>query len=98
MTLLIGGPKVKEPLRYTFGQIEVKGPIINPAKRPKRIEYKARPEIHHQFRPDQKLIDQSISGAFTILVLTPFLVLFTLVSPVACFQRTWFVSREHFYS
>ncbi|KAK3812217.1 MAG: Oligosaccharyltransferase subunit Ribophorin II-domain-containing protein [Benniella sp.] len=80
MTLLIGGPKVKEPLRYTFGQIEVKGPIINPAKRPKRIEYKAQPEIHHQFRPDQKLIDQSISGAFTILVLTPFLVLFTLWS------------------
>ncbi|KAG0216863.1 Dolichyl-diphosphooligosaccharide--protein glycosyltransferase subunit Swp1 [Mortierella sp. GBAus27b] len=83
MTLLIGGFKVAEPFKYTLGYIEVKGSTSNPATRPKRVEYKARPEIHHQFRPDQKLIDQNISGAFTILVLTPFAVLLVLWSQLA---------------
>ncbi|KAG0305408.1 proteasome regulatory particle base subunit [Dissophora globulifera] len=78
MTFLLGGPKVDEPYKYTLGHIEVKGPSVNPPTRPTRVEYKSQPEIHHQFRPDQKLINQAISGAFTILVLTPFAALFIL--------------------
>ncbi|KAG0369681.1 Dolichyl-diphosphooligosaccharide--protein glycosyltransferase subunit Swp1 [Gamsiella multidivaricata] len=80
MTFLVGGLKVDEPFKYELGQIEIKGPATNPLSRPSHVEYKAQPEIHHQFRPDQKLINIAISGAFTLLVLTPFAVLFSLWS------------------
>ncbi|KAF9437755.1 hypothetical protein BGZ76_011285 [Entomortierella beljakovae] len=79
MTFLVGGPKIAEPFRYNLGQIEVQGPS-NPTTRPVRVEYHSQPEIHHQFRPDQKLINTAISGTFTLLVLSPFLVLFFLWS------------------
>ncbi|KAG0200320.1 hypothetical protein BGX28_006579 [Mortierella sp. GBA30] len=78
MTFLVGGPKIDEPFKYNLGSIEVKGPSTNPSVRPSRIEYEAQPEIHHQFRPDQKLINTAVSGLFTLLVLTPFAVLFFL--------------------
>ncbi|KAG0295549.1 hypothetical protein BGZ96_011499 [Linnemannia gamsii] len=80
MTFLVGGPKIDEPYKYTLGNIEVKGPSSNPASRPARLLYQAQPEIHHQFRADQKLINTAISGLFTFLVLTPFAVLFILWS------------------
>ncbi|KAI1317455.1 proteasome regulatory particle base subunit [Mortierella claussenii] len=80
MTFLVGGPKIESPFRYTLGQIEVQGPSANPTVRPSRVEYKSQPEIHHQFRPDQKLINRAISGAFTLFVLTPFAALFILWS------------------
>ncbi|KAF9978298.1 proteasome regulatory particle base subunit [Modicella reniformis] len=79
MTFLVGGLTIDEPFKYMLGQIEIKGPS-NPATRPERVGYKSQPEIHHQFRPDQRLISQAISGAFTFLVLTPFAVLFFLWS------------------
>ncbi|KAF9998861.1 hypothetical protein BGZ80_004811 [Entomortierella chlamydospora] len=78
MTFLVGGPKIDEPFKYKLGQIEVQGPSSNPPTRPTRVEYKARPEIYHQFRADQKLINTAISGTFTLLVLTPFAALFLL--------------------
>ncbi|KAF9088297.1 hypothetical protein BGX23_007514 [Mortierella sp. AD031] len=78
MTFLVGGPKIDEPFKYTLGKIEVQGPLSNHVTRPVRLLYQALPEIHHQFRPDQKLINTAISGLFTILVLTPFAVLFVL--------------------
>ncbi|KAF8937323.1 Dolichyl-diphosphooligosaccharide--protein glycosyltransferase subunit Swp1 [Dissophora ornata] len=78
MTFLVGGPKIEDPYKYMLGHIEVKGPTTNPATRPTRLEYKSQPEIHHQFRPDQKLINTAISGAFTLLVLAPFAVLLLL--------------------
>ncbi|KAF9107385.1 proteasome regulatory particle base subunit [Mortierella sp. AM989] len=80
MTFLVGGPKIDEPLKYNLGQIQVQGPSSNPPTRPTRVAYMAQPEIHHQFRPDQKLINTAISGAFTLFVLTPFTVLFFLWS------------------
>ncbi|KAF9180082.1 proteasome regulatory particle base subunit [Haplosporangium sp. Z 767] len=80
MTFLVGGPKIDDPFKYSLGFIDVKGPSANPAVRPKRVEYKSQPEIHHQFRADQKLINTAISGLFTVLVLTPFGVLFFLWS------------------
>ncbi|KAF9577845.1 hypothetical protein BGW38_006692 [Lunasporangiospora selenospora] len=65
MTFLVGGPALDEPFKYKLGSIEVQGPQVNPATRPKRVEYKIRPEIYHQFRPDQKLINRVISGTFS---------------------------------
>ncbi|KAF9922461.1 hypothetical protein FBU30_007415 [Linnemannia zychae] len=76
MTFLVGGPKVDEPYKYSIGHINVKGPTSNPATRPVRLPYQAQPEIQHQFRADQKLINTAISGLFTLLVLTPFIPLF----------------------
>ncbi|KAF8975846.1 proteasome regulatory particle base subunit [Entomortierella lignicola] len=80
MTFLVGGPKIDEPYKYELGQIQVQGPSSNPVPRPARNEFSSRPEIHHQFRSDQKLINTAISGAFTLLVLSPFAVLFLLWS------------------
>ncbi|KAK3839032.1 MAG: Dolichyl-diphosphooligosaccharide--protein glycosyltransferase subunit Swp1 [Linnemannia gamsii] len=80
MTFLVGGPKIDEPYKYNLGHIQVEGPSSNPATRPARLHYQAQPEIHHQFHPDQKLINTAISGLFTILVLTPFAALFFLWS------------------
>ncbi|ORZ07747.1 Dolichyl-diphosphooligosaccharide--protein glycosyltransferase subunit Swp1 [Lobosporangium transversale] len=80
MTFLLGGFTIDEPFKYTLGEIEVQAPTVNPATRPSRVEYKSQPEIHHQFRPDQKLINKAISGAFTLLVLTPFAALFIIWS------------------
>lgn len=83
MTLLVGGPQVEESLQYALGEIEVREPTSNPPVRAARVQYQAQPEIHHQFRPDQKLINVAISGFFSLLVLSPFAVLIGLVSFVA---------------
>lgn len=83
MTLLVGGPQVEESLQYALGEIEVRGPASNPPVRAARVQYEVQPEIHHQFRPDQKLINVAISGFFSLLVLSPVAVLIGLVSFVA---------------
>ncbi|KAF9428864.1 proteasome regulatory particle base subunit [Podila epigama] len=75
ITLLLGGPKVDEGLQYHLGEIEIQGPSTNPPTRPSRVQYQAQNEIHHQFRPDQKLINRAVSGLFSLLVLAPFAVL-----------------------
>ncbi|KAF9287294.1 proteasome regulatory particle base subunit [Mortierella alpina] len=80
MAFLVGGSKVDEPFKYTLGNIEIKGPSSNPSVRPSGVEYTVKPEIYHQFRPDQKLINTVVSGFFTVLVLAPFTVLFLLWS------------------
>ncbi|KAG0050531.1 hypothetical protein BGZ83_004693 [Gryganskiella cystojenkinii] len=80
MTFLVGGSKIEEPFKYSLGHIEVQGPSTNPAIRPSRVEYKVQNEIHHQFRPDQKLINCAISGLFSLFVLAPFAALFLLWS------------------
>ncbi|KAG0025350.1 proteasome regulatory particle base subunit [Podila clonocystis] len=80
MTLLVGGPQVEESLQYALGEIEVRGPSTNPPVRAARVQYQAQPEIHHQFRPDQKLINVAISGFFSLLVLSPVAVLIGLWS------------------
>ena len=69
MAFLVGGNKVDEPFKYTLGNIEIQGPSSNPSVRPSVVEYTAMPEIYHQFRPDQKLINTLVSGLFTVLVL-----------------------------
>ncbi|KAG0023385.1 hypothetical protein BGZ81_008149 [Podila clonocystis] len=80
MTFLMGGPKVDEPFRYTLGHIQIEGPDTNPPVRPVQVDYKSLPEIAHQFRPEQKLINRAVSGLFSLLALAPFAVLFGLWS------------------
>ncbi|KAF9972452.1 hypothetical protein BGZ73_004434 [Actinomortierella ambigua] len=76
MELLIGGfVQDLESYKYELGTIKIEAPTSNPAVRPARVSYTAQPEIHHQFRPDQKLINVFVSGTFTVLVLLPWLVL-----------------------
>ncbi|KAF9378460.1 hypothetical protein CPC16_011282 [Podila verticillata] len=80
MTFLMGGPKVDEPFKYTLGHIQVQGPDSNPPLRPVQADYKSLPEIAHQFRPEQMLINRAVSGIFSLLVLAPFAALFCLWS------------------
>ncbi|KAG0036823.1 hypothetical protein BGZ82_003657 [Podila clonocystis] len=80
MTFLMGGPKVDEPFRYTLGHIQIEGPDTNPPVRPVQADYKSLPEIAHQFRPEQKLINRAVSSLFSLLALAPFAVLFGLWS------------------
>ncbi|KAG0251815.1 hypothetical protein DFQ27_008508 [Actinomortierella ambigua] len=81
MELLIGGYiQDLDSFKYDLGTIEIEAPASNPAIRPARVAYTAQPEIHHQFRPDQKLINVVVSGTFTALVLAPWLILALLWS------------------
>jgi len=54
-----------------------------PPVHPDEASFHVLPEIHHSFRPDQKLPPRPISAVFSLMVLAPWIVLVGLWSQVA---------------
>ena len=77
VTLLIGS-SLYSPLSIHLFDLIV--PRSAPAPiHPDEVSFHPLPEIKHTFRPDQKLPPQPISAIFTVLVLSPWVVLLSLV-------------------
>jgi hypothetical protein len=69
--------KDDDKLEYFIGTIQIKN-----AKEVADEQFSAKPEIGHQFRPDEKTANPFISNLFTILTLSPWLFLIGTVSLV----------------
>ncbi|CAB3408054.1 unnamed protein product [Caenorhabditis bovis] len=71
-SLIVGGKTVKNPINWTFADLELALPS-NPPIVPKsqKISYDVLPEIVHQFRQPEKRPPAVISDAFTIICLLP---------------------------
>jgi len=75
---LILGSFVHDPA--TFDLFDLYVPASQPP--PQHVDepsFHLLPEIHHTFRPDQKLPPKAVSAAFSAIVLSPWLVLIGLV-------------------
>lgn len=51
---------------------------------PEEVYYRPQPMIEHTFRPEQRTPPAFISAVFSLLVLSPWVVLLGLVSPLSC--------------
>jgi hypothetical protein len=81
VSLLIGSPS-HSPLAVSLFDLKI--PPSHPAPvHPDEASFSPLPEIHHTFQPDQKLPPRPISAIFSLVVLTPWLVLLGLVRVVA---------------
>ncbi|KAG5635309.1 hypothetical protein H0H81_011771 [Sphagnurus paluster] len=81
VTLLIGSP-LHSPLSVALFDLVV--PASQPAPvHPDEASFHPLPEIHHTFRPEQKLPPKPISAIFSVLVLSPWVVLLGLWAQTA---------------
>ncbi|CAB4395206.1 Ribophorin II [Rhizophagus irregularis] len=71
LNLIIGTFSHNNPINYQIGTVNIDVPYLSPVL----IKYGPKPEIHHIFRPDQKLPPTIISYSFVIIVLLPWLFL-----------------------
>jgi oligosaccharyltransferase complex subunit delta (ribophorin II) len=71
LNLIIGTFSHNNPINYHIGTVNIDVPYSSPAL----IKYGPKPEIHHIFKPDQKLPPIIISYSFMIIVLLPWLFL-----------------------
>lgn len=77
VSLYIGSFK-HAPVQYDLFDLVV--PASQPApQHPDEPTFHARPEIHHTFRPEQKVPAKAVSGVFTLLVLAPWVALLGMV-------------------
>ncbi|CAG8549223.1 3073_t:CDS:2 [Paraglomus occultum] len=73
MEIILGTPSHSNPFRYRIGTLNIEGTIKSPRKAP--IVYGPRPEIHHVFRDGERSPSLWISYTFSIIALTPWIVL-----------------------
>ncbi|GBB91504.1 hypothetical protein RclHR1_18830004 [Rhizophagus clarus] len=71
LNLIIGTFSHNNPINYYIGTFNIDVSYSSPVL----IKYGPKPEIHHIFRPDQKLPPTIISYSFMIIVLLPWLFL-----------------------
>ncbi|KAH8829329.1 oligosaccharyl transferase delta subunit [Flagelloscypha sp. PMI_526] len=79
--LFIGAPDYS-PISATLFYLTVPA-SQPPISHPDEASYHLRPEIHHTFRPDQKLPPKFISAVSTLLVIAPWVVLLGLWSQIS---------------
>ena len=92
VSLLMGSP-THSPLAVSL--FELKIPASHPAPaHPDEASFSLLPEIHHTFRPEPKLPPRPISAIFSLVVLTPWLVLIGLVRAVAFFIHNTEIFRQ----
>ena len=85
VSLLIGSPS-HSPLAVSLFDLKI--PASHPAPaHPDEASFSLLPEIHHTFRPEPKLPPRPFSAFFSLVVLTPWLVLLGLVCVVGLFTR-----------
>lgn len=77
VSLLIGSP-THSPLSLTLFDLKVPASLPPPVH-PDEASFSPLPEIHHTFRPAQKLPPRPISAIFSAVVLSPWLILLGLV-------------------
>ncbi len=73
--MLIVGDDTLEKLEYVFGSFDIDNDNEVPED-----DFKPKREIFHTFRPDIKPVHPLIPNSFTLLTLSPWLVLLGLVS------------------
>ncbi|CAG8784286.1 16052_t:CDS:2, partial [Dentiscutata erythropus] len=73
LDLIIGAFSHNDPLKYHVGTLEVDVPIQSSGPSP--VVYGPKPEIHHIFRPDEKLPPIWLSYSFMAIILIPWLFL-----------------------
>jgi len=73
MEIILGTTSHSNPLRYRLGTLSIEGTIKLPPKAP--IVFGPRPEIHHVFRDGERSPALWISYTFSIIVLTPWIIL-----------------------
>ncbi|RIA97367.1 Dolichyl-diphosphooligosaccharide--protein glycosyltransferase subunit Swp1 [Glomus cerebriforme] len=71
LNLIIGTFSHNNPIDYHIGTVNIDVPYTSSVP----IKYGPKPEIHHIFKPDQKLPSIIISYSFVIIVLSPWLFL-----------------------
>lgn len=82
VTLIIGSPNYS-PVSADLFDLHV--PTSHPAPvHPDEPSFHPLPEIHHAFRPEEKLPPRIMSAFFSLLVLAPWVVLLGLVSLSIC--------------
>ncbi|KAG6885425.1 hypothetical protein C0993_001942 [Termitomyces sp. T159_Od127] len=77
VTLLIGSP-LHSPLKLELFDLLVPASQALPVH-PEEPNFHPLPEIHHTFRPDQKMPPRPISAIFSAVVVAPWAVLLALV-------------------
>ncbi|KAI0676458.1 oligosaccharyl transferase delta subunit [Trametes maxima] len=75
------GSFVHSPVQYDLFDLVVP-PSQPPPQHPDEASFHVRPEIHHTFRPDQKLPPKVISAFFTALLAAPWVILLGLWSHI----------------
>ncbi|KAB0797670.1 hypothetical protein PPYR_08663 [Photinus pyralis] len=75
LELILGDSIMSNPLRWSFGAIDVALSTVEPSPQSKRGP---RPEIVHMFRPAEKRPPQTVSMLFTALAASPLLLLLIL--------------------
>ncbi|CAG8498870.1 6399_t:CDS:2, partial [Cetraspora pellucida] len=73
LDLIIGTFSHKDPLKYHIGTLDVDVPVMPSGPSP--VVYGPKPEIHHIFRPDEKLPPIWLSYSFVVIVVMPWLFL-----------------------
>ncbi|KAF0455822.1 Ribophorin II [Gigaspora margarita] len=73
LDLIIGTFSYNDPLKYHVGTLEIDVPIQSSGPSP--VVYGPKPEIHHIFRPDEKLPPIWLSYSFMAIVLIPWVFL-----------------------
>ncbi|CAI2165442.1 7827_t:CDS:2 [Funneliformis geosporum] len=71
LNLIIGTFSHDDPINYHIGTVKIDIPTTYSAP----VKYGPKPEIHHIFKPDQKLPPKFLSYSFVVIVLTPWLFL-----------------------
>jgi hypothetical protein len=79
--------KDEEKLEYPLGTIQIKN-----TKQVLDDEFSVKPEIVHQFRPDEKTPNPFISNLFSILTLAPWLF---LIGTVRLIHLVEFVGSQY---
>ncbi|WAR18094.1 RPN2-like protein [Mya arenaria] len=75
LELVIGDAVIENPIAWNLADLQLTFPAA-PGKAEKQDQYAKKPEIKHLFREPEKRPSQTVSMAFTLLVLVPFAVLF----------------------
>ncbi|KAI9291126.1 hypothetical protein K502DRAFT_368693 [Neoconidiobolus thromboides FSU 785] len=78
VTLLLGGVKKVESIKYKVGKVEFK--VDKLTEENKKYQFEPKPIIEHQFRQPDKIANSTLSYLFSILVLSPWLILLGLWS------------------
>lgn len=83
---LILGSFVHDPAQIELFDLYLP-PSHAPAQHPDEASFHALPTIEHTFRPEQKLPPRIISAVFAALVVSPWIVLLSLVSDLVALTQ-----------
>jgi len=76
LTLMLGDAVVSNPINWKFGEMNLE--LSSPAPAEAASPYTVKPEIKHLFREPEARPPQSVSTVFTLLCLSPVLILVIL--------------------